>query len=193
MAMESARLDPPKIEFSCACGKRYRVPARKAGKRVTCKGCRRKVRVPGDAQISLRSRQVILAEFGIDPEQAAQAFEQEQQASYACSLCARKLAEDEVGGAYGPEGLVCSTCRAAAVEQRGEPAAGKKKDKAAVEWSSGKDPAAVQRKALTLGALFFAGVTGLVWSVFGLSLLASAGIGAVVALGGAKLVQAQEG
>ena len=41
----STRLDPPKIEFNCTCGKRYRVPADKAGKRVRCKNCRLKVRL----------------------------------------------------------------------------------------------------------------------------------------------------
>ena len=38
-----------KIEFRCACGKKYVTPANLAGKKVRCKGCGQGVRVPGKA------------------------------------------------------------------------------------------------------------------------------------------------
>ena len=156
---ESARRSPPKIEFSCTCGKRYRVPASKAGKKVRCRDCKLKVRVPaGDASISLRTRKAILDELGIDPEAAEQAYEQEKTKGYVCALCATKLDEDELPGAYGEEGLVCSSCRAANVEQRGEQE--KTKDKRLQTWSKGGSVEGAKKKAYAYGALFFAGTAG---------------------------------
>ena len=64
----TGRVTPPKIEVECRCGKKYRVSAEKAGKKLRCKKCRSKLVVPGGkkGQISMRSRKAILAEFGID-------------------------------------------------------------------------------------------------------------------------------
>ena len=67
----TGRIEPPKIEFECNCGKKYRVSATKAGKSVRCKRCRVKITVPGSMRISMRTRQAILEELGIDPYELA--------------------------------------------------------------------------------------------------------------------------
>lgn len=186
---ESARRSPPKIEFSCSCGKRYRVPASKAGKKVRCRDCKLKVRVPaGDASsISLRTRKAILDELGIDPDAAEQAYEQEKTKGYCCTVCSAKLTDDELPAAYGEEGLVCSSCRAAAVEQRGE-GAEKTKDKRLQQWSKGGSVEGAKKKAYAYGALFFAGTAGLVNSVFAAPVAVSLGVGAAVAAVGARAI-----
>lgn len=193
---ESARLAPPeKIEFACSCGKRYRVPASKAGKKVRCRGCRLQTRVPGDAGgISLRTRKAILDELGIDPDAAEKAFEQEQVKGYTCARCAESITEDELAGAYGEEGLVCSSCRAAEVAQRGEhDEERKKKDKRLQQWSKQGSADAAKKKAWAYSALFFAGTAGFVHSFFAPALLVSLGVGAAVAaLGGRAIFMAYE-
>lgn len=163
---ESARQTPPKIEFSCSCGKKYRVPASRAGKKVRCKECRTRVRVPGDPAISLRTRRAILDELGIDPEAAEKKFEEEQTKGYVCTLCAAALQQDELPAAYGEEGLVCSSCRAAAVEQRGEPAEKAKKKKAEVKWARQGSVEDARKKAYALGALIGIGSAGFIHSFF---------------------------
>lgn len=185
---ESARRSPPKIEFSCSCGKRYRVPASKAGKKVRCRDCKLKVRVPaGDASISLRTRKAILDELGIDPDAAEQAYEEQKTKGYVCTLCAADLSDDELPAAYGEEGLVCSTCRAANVEQRGE-AAEAKKDRRLQAWSKGGSVEGAKKKAWGYGALFFAGTAGLVNSVFAAPVVVSLGVGVAVAAVGARAI-----
>jgi hypothetical protein len=163
---ESARRTPPKIEFSCSCGKKYRVPASRAGKKVRCKQCLVKVRVPGDPAISLRTRRAILDELGIDAEAAEKKFEEEKVQGYVCTLCAAALHEDELPAAYGEEGLVCSTCRAAAVEQRGEQAEQAKKKKQDVKWSRQGSVEDAKKRAYALGALIGLGSAGFIHSFF---------------------------
>lgn len=192
---ESARRPASKIEFSCSCGKRYRVPASRAGKKVRCRDCGTKVSIPGDSNISLRTRKAILDELGIDPDAAEKAYSTEQQTSYVCTLCATKLAEEELQAAYGEEGLVCSSCRAAAVEQRGDGAEGtKKKAKKLEKWSKdGLTVEGAKRKAYAYGLLFFAGTAGFVNAFFDPMLAVSLGVGAVVAvLGGRAIFKAYE-
>jgi predicted SprT family Zn-dependent metalloprotease len=185
---ESARQNPvgDKIEFSCSCGKKYRVPASRAGKQVRCRNCRLKVRVPGDANISLRTRKAILGELGIDAEQAAQKFEAEQKKSYVCSLCAADIAEEELGASYGEDGLVCATCRAAAVEQRGGEA--QKKPKRIEKWSRAGSVEAATKKSRAYGALFFLGTAGFVHSIFAAPVLVTLGVAGVVAAVGARAI-----
>ncbi|MCO5166963.1 MAG: zinc-ribbon domain-containing protein [Planctomycetes bacterium] len=186
---ESARRSPPKIEFACSCGKRYRVPASKAGKKVRCRACRLKTRVPGDAAISLRTRKAILDELGIDPDAAEKAYEQEQVQGYSCARCAASLTEEELPGAYGEEGLVCASCRAAEVEQRGEhDEERKKKDKRLQTWSKQGSVDAAKKKAWAYSALFFAGTAGFVHSFFAPALVVSLGVGALVAAAGGRAI-----
>lgn len=186
---ESARRSPPKIEFSCSCGKRYRVPASKAGKKVRCRACKLKVRVPADedGSISMRTRRAILDELGIDPDAAERAYEEEKVKGYSCTLCGAKLADDELPAAYGEEGLVCSSCRAASVEQRGE-AAEQAKNKRLEKWSKGGSVEGAKKKAYAYGALFFVGTAGLVNSVFAAPVAVSLGVGAAVAAVGARAI-----
>lgn len=191
---ESARRPASKIEFSCSCGKRYRVPASRAGKKVRCRDCGTKVSIPGDANISLRTRKAILDELGIDADAAEQAYTTEKQTSYVCTLCATKLAEDELSAAYGEEGLVCSSCRAAAVEQRGDtPEEKKQKQKRIEKWSKEGTVEGARKKAYAYGALFFAGTAGFVHTFFAPMLVVSLGVGAVIAvLGGKAIFKAYE-
>lgn len=190
----TGRLDPPKIEFECTCGKKYRVKATKAGKTVRCKRCRIKLTVPGSMKISMRTRQAILEELGIDPEQSAKAYQHEKEQGYRCSGCDRKLVDDELRAAYGSEGLTCSDCRVAEVGTRDaeykKEEKKKKEPKHLEEWTTNATtPEAARRKALSYGALFLIGTTGLLNTVgmlfggpgFGTALaigLAAAGIGA---------------
>src|SRR3989442_44437 len=118
----SARLPKEKkekVKFSCSCGKRYRVPKTKVGKRITCKACGEKVKVPGrrETAVSDRSRKDILAGLGIDPLAAAQAYEQEVERRrpkrvYRCTRCVGELEPSELKGAYIQGELVCNGCRA---------------------------------------------------------------------------------
>lgn len=190
---ESARHAPPKIEFSCTCGKRYRVPASKVGKKVRCRDCKLQVRVPGDPSISLRTRKAILDELGIDPDAAEQAYEQEKVQGYVCTLCATRLTDDELPAAYGEEGLVCSSCRAANVEQRGEAAEDKKKKGRKVEAATQGSVEAAKTKAYAYGALFLVGTAGFVNAIFAPALAVSLGVGAAAALlGGRAIFKAYE-
>lgn len=190
---ESARLTP-KIDFTCTCGKKYRVAASKAGKSFRCKKCRLKVTVPGDAAaVSLRTRKAILEELGIDAEAAEKAFTAEQERVYSCALCAAKIPSDDVAGSYAGElGIVCAPCRAVVAESKA-PGAGegekKKKQKTQLStWSTQGTPEQARRAAVAYGALFFAGVAGFVHSIFApapwVTLLAA---GAVAALGGRSI------
>ncbi len=188
----TGRFAQPKIKFTCTCGKKYRVPASKAGKKVRCKDCKLKVRVPGDRSVSMRSRKAILAEFGIDAEAAEQAYQAEKEQGYRCTVCSVKLAEDQLAGAYGQEGLVCSDCRAAQIAERDadyKKGEGKKKKPAQLDkWSSGTSAEAAQKKALGYAALFFVGTAGFASSVLGLGALGAAAAAAAVAGIGYRVV-----
>lgn len=188
---ESARHeDVEKIEFSCTCGKTYRVPASKAGKRVRCKRCRVKITVPGDAgAVSLRTRKAILAEIGVDAEAAEHAYEAMKR--YVCGTCSAPIAEADLPAAYGEEGLACAECRAAAVEERaiGEPGADgdKKKKKKLETWATQGTVEDARRKSYAYGVLFFFGIAGLL-NVLGVGIAINLVVAALVAFGGSKLV-----
>jgi hypothetical protein len=183
-----------KIEFACSCGKKYRDPASRAGKQVRCRSCRVKVRVPGrETSISLRTRKAILGELGIDPDQAEQEFEEEQKKSYVCSLCASTIAEEELSGAYSADGIVCTTCRAAAVEQRGDDPDKKKKAKRIEKWSREGSVEGAKKKAWAYGALFFLGTAGFVHSIFAAPVIVTLGVATVLAsVGGRAIFKAYE-
>lgn len=192
----TGRFAPPKIEFKCSCGKRYRVAASKAGRAFRCKRCRIKVSVPGSRKISMRSRKAILAEFGIDAEQAQKAYEVEKEQSYACAVCATKLAEDQLKDAYGAEGLICSSCRAAQVAEReidSKKEKKKKKEKQQLErWARGTSAGEAKAKAFKFGALFFVGTCGFVHSFFGPAAWITGGVAlAVAGLGGRAIFNAE--
>lgn len=183
-----------KIEFACSCGKKYRVPASRAGKQVRCRNCRVKVRVPGrEANISLRTRKAILGELGIDADEAEQKFEEEQKKSYVCSLCATHIAESELSAAYSADGIVCTSCRAAAVEQRGEDPEKKKKAQRIEKWSREGSVEGAKKKAWAYGALFFLGTAGFVHSIFAAPVVVTIGVAAVLAsVGGRAIFKAYE-
>lgn len=193
LTSETGRYAQPKISFSCSCGKKYRVAASKAGKKVRCKGCRIKVTVPGgDRQISMRSRKAILAELGIDAEAAERAYEAEKESGYRCTVCDAKLADDQLKDAYGEAGLTCSDCRAAQIAERGadykQDGEKKKKDKKLDKWTTARSAEEVRKKALGYAALFFAGTAGLASSVFGLGALGTVGVASAVAYVGYRTV-----
>lgn len=196
LSSNTGRLTPPKIEFRCTCGKRYRVPADKAGRKVRCKNCRLKVQVPGERQVSLRTRQAILEELGIDPEAAEHAYREEKRLEgYVCVVCDARIPEEALKAAYSTEGLVCEECRARQVQQRelGDPVENerKKKKKKLERWSSGVTPEEASKKARAYGALFLVGTAGLLWSL-GLSFWLAAPAACAVAYAGARAVLRSE-
>ena len=194
MSSSTGRFTQPKIEFSCICGKKYRVKAEKAGKKVRCKRCRAKCEVPGDTAISMRTRKAILDEIGIDADAAERAYEAEQEAGYACAVCANPLADDQLKAAYGEEGLICSDCRAHQIEERGldykrgDDKAKKKQDAKLDRWTASPELEQVKRKALGFSALFLVGTGGLVHNVFGAELWVTALVAATVAFVGYRMI-----
>lgn len=195
---ESAR-QTPKLDFTCTCGKKYRVAASKAGKSFRCKRCRLKVTVPGDAAaVSLRTRKAILEELGIDAEAAEKAFTEQQEKVYTCALCTARIPSDDVAGSYAGElGIVCAPCRAVVAESKaneaGEGGGEKKKKKQKAQlssWSTQGTPEQARRSALAYGALFFAGVAGFVHSIFGPAIWITLLVAAVVAAIGGRSIYA---
>ncbi len=195
----TGRLNPPKIVVKCECGKRYRVPATKAGKKVRCKVCKQKLEIPGlpvtrDNAISFRTRKAILAEFGINASGAERQYEEKKKLEgYVCTHCADDIPEDDLKAAYCEEGLVCEPCRLAALTERefGCPEENARKarlESDTVRWARGKNVKAAEIKAASLGALFFFGIAGFVHTFLAPSLLITLPVAATVALLGAKLV-----
>ncbi len=188
----TGRLIPPKITFACSCGKRYKVPATKAGKRVRCKGCRLKITVPSDGQISMRTRKAILSELGIDPDAAKHAYEEQKRLDgYVCGMCSKRIPEADLKAAYMKGGLACEDCRAAQVVQRefGDPVENERKKRAKEKkldrWS-GKNADEAGMKAKGLGALFFFGLLGFLTTVVSLAWWLAAPIALAVAFAGAR-------
>jgi transcription elongation factor Elf1 len=91
-------------------------------KRITCKACGEKVRVP--RQLSRSSVQKVLVSAGIDPAAALQAYEDERSREhereessrarvYRCTRCGLDMiGSSDLRGAYVKGELVCSGCRA---------------------------------------------------------------------------------
>lgn len=191
---ESARLTPTKVELRCSCGKKYRISASKAGKKVRCKKCRLQLTVPGDpAAISLRTRKQILGELGIDADAAEQAAEQEKTKSYTCGMCSLKIPAADVAGCYsGPMGLLCGPCQASTGvgDPAPEPSSSgeqpkKKKGKPLETWSTQGSEKAARLKGAGYGALFFVGIAGFVNTIFAPGLAVTIGVAlAVAAVGG---------
>ncbi len=196
----TGRIIPPKITFKCDCGKRYRVPATKAGKRVRCKKCRNQIRIPdpiaefdigalesgtGESRkISIRTRKAILQELGINASAAEQEYEEKKRLDgYMCTMCSTRIPEELLKASYSEHGLMCDECRAAQVTQRelGCPIENERKKRAEApqldKWSTSPVAKTAALKANGLAALIFVGITGLLW-VFGLTLW----IGAPIAL-----------
>jgi transcription elongation factor Elf1 len=187
----------PRIEFHCLCGKSYRVSARKAGKKVSCKVCGHRFRVPGVGQLSKSSRGNILLSFGIDPEAAEQAFMEESSREspadrvYHCTHCQGAMGQDDLQGGYIKGELVCRACRdAASVEDRrlAREAEERHDRRADVALVTPYDARRAAIRAAVHGAVFFLGFAGPPFVIFGAPVLASVAVGAVVALVGGALV-----
>jgi transcription elongation factor Elf1 len=198
MSTSSARLPSAKVLVVCDCGKKYRVPATRAGKKISCKACGLKVRVPRGSEVSERSRGNILAELGIDPVAAEQAYQAEaarrrvEKKNYRCMRCDGDISADDVKGAYVQGELVCAGCRASAeVEDRraAEQRQVDGKKPAAVELAAPvSDPRRAMAAAVGYSAIFLIGVTGPLWAVAGLGFFKAFLLGAVVAgMGGATV------
>jgi hypothetical protein len=199
MSTSSARIPAKKIQVQCDCGKKYRISANKAGKKVTCKSCGEKFRIPRMTEVSDRSRGNILAELGIDPVAAEQAYKHEierrtQKRTYRCTRCEGEIGAGDVKGAYVAGELVCTSCRAseAVVDRKAEREAEEKKargGKAAVELiTDHHDPAKATASGIGFGVLFLIGVLGPLWAVVGMGFLKAFGIALVVAAAGGGAV-----
>jgi hypothetical protein len=161
-----------KIRILCGCGKRYGVPAAKAGKRIRCKECGANHRVPGPHALAETERDSILRELGIDPDEAKRGYEAEKlrvssadtQRIYHCVKCMTSLeSSGELAGAYVKGDLLCAGCRdSGEVEQRTRAAEEKKDDdrRALVIATHKRDPVAALGHAVGHGALVFLGFFG---------------------------------
>ncbi len=192
---DSARLTPEtKVELRCSCGKKYRIAASKAGKKVRCKKCRLQLTVPGDpVAISLRTRKQILGELGIDADEAEKAATEEKSKVYTCGMCSMKIASADVGESYsGPMGLLCGPCQASTGAGDPEPGPAssgeqqkKKKGKPLETWSSQGSEKAARLKGAGYGVLFFVGIAGFVHTIFAPGLAVTIGVSlAIAAVGG---------
>lgn len=188
--------DDEKIRVRCKCGKGYRVAPKKAGKKITCKGCGERVKVPGIRALSKSSRGNILLSVGIDPEASHRAWEEESSRSnggatkkWKCSECAAPLESGELKGAYIMGELVCSVCRAG-LEDRREGREGEERAKkhADVAILTAMSPERAKRLGVLYGALFFVGFAGPLWAVFSLHFVLAVLVGAAVGSGGGWLV-----
>jgi predicted SprT family Zn-dependent metalloprotease len=168
LTSDTGRFAPAKIEVKCRCGKRYRVPSSKAGKRLRCKKCRSAIKVPGSMKISMRSRQAILQELGIDAQAAEQNYQQKKKdSSYACSVCAETIPKAKLKGSYGESGLTCAPCRLG--QKKTEKEETKKREEAKLDdWTRGRStPEAALRKSAAMGLLFGVGTAGILHTFFG--------------------------
>ncbi len=194
MSTSSARLPIHKILVECSCGKKYRVPAAKQGKKITCKKCGDKVRVPREAAVSDRSRGNILAELGIDPVAAQEAYKaevarREAKKTYHCTRCEGAIGPDEIKGAYVKGELVCPGCRASdeVEDRKNERAKAAQKEAAKAIVTDYRSPEKARRAALGYGLLFFVGIAGPLLTLSSMRFGAIA-IALVVALIGAATV-----
>ena len=178
----TGRVTPPKIEVECRCGKKYRVSAEKAGKKLRCKKCRSKLVVPGGkkGQISMRSRKAILAEFGIDAEEATERYEAKKDKTYTCSACSAEIPESKLKSCYSDEGLRCGECRTKDKKKKSE------SDEGLDRWTTARStPQKAKKKALGMSALFGLGSAGFVHTFFGPAAWITVSVAlAVAALGG---------
>ncbi|HBP19533.1 MAG TPA: hypothetical protein DEA08_17305 [Planctomycetes bacterium] len=137
--------------------------AEKAGKTLRCKKCRSKVEVPGGkkGQISMRSRKAILAEFGIDADEASERYEAKKTKTYTCSACSAEIPESKLKSSYGDEGLRCGDCRKQK-KKKGD------SDEGLGSWTTARStPEKAKKKALGMSVLFGLGSAGFVHTFFG--------------------------
>ncbi len=175
------------ISFRCSCGKNYRAPVHKAGKRVVCKACGERVRIPGVPLLSKSSRGNILLSVGIDPEAAERAFNEEQllessrgkakKKTYHCTRCEDAFDSSELPNAYFEGELVCAGCRNILKKDPNEA----RRDKTpAVAIGAPRSNA----HAFAHAGLFFLGFAGPAWTIFHLHGALAVAIGLAVALVG---------
>jgi hypothetical protein len=176
-----------KLRVECGCGKAYRVSSKKAGKKITCKACGKKVRVPGERALSMSSRGDILRGLGIDPDASKKAWEEESNGKkgggerlWKCSRCAAPLESGEIKGAYVQGELVCSVCRAG-LEDRREAREGRKPlEKNEVAILSAPNPEEAKRQGTVIGVFIGIGFVLPLWIVVHLPLLVALLAGAAV-------------
>lgn len=184
----TGRVTPPKIEVACRCGKKYRVAAEKAGKTLRCKKCRSKVEVPGGkkGQISMRSRNAILAEFGIDADEATERYEAKKDKTYTCSACSAEIPESKLKASYSDEGLRCGDCRQKK-KKKGE------SDEGLDRWTTARStPQRARNKALGMSVLFGLGSAGFVHTFFGPAAWITTSVALAVAACGGRTIYNHE-
>jgi len=182
------------VAFRCRCGQKFSVSAAHRGRRIRCRRCRAKARVPGDRpaaaagerDLDTCDRRRILEQMGIDPRTARAAWSDERRRGRRCFYCAGRLDPAE-------RAIVCASCRAstspAAHPAEGSGEAGAHRPLVA---DPADDPHGLDllptRRAAAYGALFLAGYGGLAHTVFGAGLAVAVAVAVALALGGAWLV-----
>ena len=165
---------PEKLLILCACGKKYRVSAKRAGGSITCRLCGRDVHVPRHPAVSTRTRTAVLDELGIDLSAAEDTYRNERAEStrlrratrkpkvYRCTDCGSEL--NDPSASYGPEGMVCEDCRAAEVCHRpGEEDAEKARTSLEAYVTTKPESSKVAAiKASAYGVLFLLGIGGMI-------------------------------
>jgi|SRR5579871_5314734 len=192
------------IPIACVCGKRYRVSVANAGAKLTCKVCGEKVRVPRAAAVSERSRNVILAEMGIDSDVAKARYKAEklretpQPRVYRCVRCEGTIPASKLKGAYVRGELLCEPCRDSAqvvdrkAEAEEEEDERKGRKRASIEGGRGAHARGAALLALAFGAFFFLGIFAPFWIVFDARLVASVAMGLLIAVPGGLAVYARQ-
>jgi len=153
-----------KVEVTCpGCNARYRVPGKKAGKRVRCRKCRAKISVPS-RDISMRTRNVILDELGITHD---------DQPAYVPPT----KADDEIDAA-ALFGMDHEPDDEASDDESGK----KKKKKRELEsWVRREDPSKAKVKAGSIAGLVLLGGLGFARSVLFLGWPAAVAVAVVLA------------
>ena len=204
MSNENAGLPNEKVSVACECGKRYRVSLEKAKTKLTCKVCGKKIRVPRAAAVSDRSRNDILAEFGIDSDVAKAKYKQEklretpQPRVYKCVRCENKIRADEIKGAYVKGELLCKGCRDSAevVDRRAEADKEESERKGRRPAVEGKVLRSKQQREAALlslgyGVFFFLGIFAPAWVVFDVKLVGAISVALLVGVAGGLAVYAR--
>jgi hypothetical protein len=183
------------ITFRCLCGKGYRVPAAKAGKRVACKACGEHIRVPGIPLLSRSSRGDILLSVGIDPEAAERKFNEEQllesnrekakKKTYRCTRCEDPFESGELASAYYKGELVCTGCRE--IQKKAPDTGEGRRVRAAVAVGEPRTGA----QTFAYAGLFFLGFAGPAWTIFHFHGALAVVIGLVVAVVGGFAIRSR--
>lgn len=156
---------------------------------LRCRECRRRIRKPRRGVprsdvvrcVDCADR-ALLRECGIDPDDARAAYEAERRRRLRCSRCDRAVG-DELDGPADAD-VVCDTCQAAEVEQRGAPADDPRRP--GVPLFAAADELEATRRAWAYGVFFFVGIAGFMSTLVGTTAVPSAVVALAVAVVGGR-------